>query len=51
MRQWQVCSLNNEYKGLCRQCDIALNRVVLKFMRISPKEVDNLIEDYKTTGE
>ncbi len=46
-RQWQICSLNNEYKGLCRECDIKLNKIVLMFMKISPKEVHYLIEDYK----
>ncbi len=47
VQQWQICSLNNEYKGLCVQCDIDLNRIVLKFMRISPKEVKRLIRDYE----
>ena len=47
VRQWQICSLNNEYKGLCRECDIKLNQIVLKFMKISPKDVNSLIEDYK----
>ena len=47
VRQWQICSLNNEYKGLCRECDIKLNQIVLTFMKISPKEVHCLIEDYK----
>ena len=51
VRQWQICSLNNEYKGLCRKCDIKLNRIVLKFMRIPSKDVYILIEDYKATGE
>ena len=45
--QWQVCSLNNEYKGVCRECDIKLNRIVLKFMKIPAKEVYCLIEEYK----
>lgn len=47
LRQWQICSLNNEYKGLCRECDIKLNRIVLEFMNIPTKEVYCLIEDYK----
>ena len=46
-QQWQICSLNNEYKGLCRKCDIDLNRVVLGFVGIPQKEVDSLIEDYE----
>ena len=51
VRQWQICSLNNEYKGLCRECDIKLNRIVLIFMKIPPKDVHSLIADYKATGE
>ena len=50
-RQWQICSLNNEYKGLCRGHDIELNRLVLTFMGISSKDVYSLIEDYKDSGE
>lgn len=46
LQQWQICSLNNEYKGLCRECDIKLNRIVLKFMKISPKKVCYLIKKY-----
>ena len=46
VQQWQICSLNNEYKGLCQQCDIDLNRVVLSFLRINPKDVHSLIADY-----
>ncbi len=51
VRQWQICSLNNEYKGLCREHDIELNRLVLTFMRIPSKDIDSLIEDYKATGD
>jgi hypothetical protein len=45
--QWQICSLNNEYKGVCRECDIKLNQIVLKFMKIPAKEIYCLIEKYK----
>ena len=31
--QWQVCSDGNNYRPLCIECDKALNRLVLKFMR------------------
>jgi len=50
-RQWQICSLNNEYKGLCREHDIDLNRLVLKFMRIPTKDIHTLIVNYRATGE
>lgn len=45
-QQWQICSLSNEYKGLCTRCDIDLNRLVLIFMGISRKEICRLIEEY-----
>lgn len=31
--QWQICSDGNNYRPICLECDIKLNRVVLKFMR------------------
>lgn len=46
-RQWQICALSNGYKGVCRDCDFELNKVVLEFMGISKKEVYCLMEDYK----
>ena len=46
-QQWQICALNNEWKGLCSECDIELNYIVLKFMKIPSKEIHCLIEDYK----
>jgi hypothetical protein len=31
--QWQVCADGNVYRGLCRECDVALNRLVLWWMK------------------
>jgi len=31
-KQWQICALNNRWLGVCEECDIRLNQVVLKFM-------------------
>lgn len=31
--QWQICADNNNYRPLCRSCDVELNRAVLEFMR------------------
>jgi hypothetical protein len=31
--QWSICADGNNYRPICLDCDIALNRVVLKFMR------------------
>lgn len=33
VHQWQICSDGNVFRGLCLRCDIALNRLVLKWMR------------------
>lgn len=32
--QWQICSLNKLYGGVCRKCDIELNRLTLRFMKV-----------------
>lgn len=48
-QQWQVCSLDNEYKGLCTECDIELNRLVLEFVGVAKKKIQCLIEKYKET--
>lgn len=29
--QWQVCADGNVWRGLCAACDIALNRLVLRW--------------------
>ncbi len=46
-QQWQICSLFNAYKGLCIECDVKLNDLVLKFMGIPAKDRYSLIEDYR----
>ena len=47
VQQWQICVLNNEYKGVCKDCDFELNKLVLEFMGISEKEVYCLMEEYR----
>jgi hypothetical protein len=44
--QWQVCANDNLYLGICGECDIELNRMVLDFFRFSNKEklLSNYIE-------
>lgn len=32
-KQWQICALNNRWLGVCDECDIKLNSVVLRFFR------------------
>ena len=29
--QWQICSDGNTYRPICKECDIALNEIVLKW--------------------
>lgn len=31
--QWQICSDGNYWRPICAACDVALNRLVLEFMR------------------
>ena len=31
--QWQICSDANVYRPICVDCDVALNELVLRFMR------------------
>ncbi len=49
VQQWQICSLHNEFKGLCNDCDVELNRAVLQFLGVPKKDVYTLIEDYRET--
>lgn len=30
--QWQCCADGNQWRGLCTDCDMALNELVLEFM-------------------
>lgn len=31
--QWTICADGNQYRPVCVHCDIALNKMVLKFMK------------------
>ena len=33
VHQWNACANDNRFVGICTECDIALNRMVLRFMR------------------
>lgn len=46
-QQWQICSLNNKWVGVCVDCDVKFNQIVLTFMGVRPKDVYTLIEEYK----
>lgn len=43
--QWQVCSDGNVYRGLCIECDVELNRVVLLFFGFD--DVEGRIAAYR----
>ena len=42
--QWQICSDDNQYRPICKECDIELNKVVLQFMKFPDWE--NKLEAY-----
>ena len=46
-QQWQICSDNNQFRGLCDSCDIKLNETTLKFMGF--KDWKDKINKYKKT--
>ena len=37
-QQWQVCSNDNRWMGVCKECDIALNALVIDFFGL-PKDL------------
>lgn len=49
--QWQVCANGRRFVGICLDCDIELNRVVLKFMKIPNRnflmKVYELVQRYQ----
>jgi len=46
IHQWQVCANGNRYVPVCLDCDIAINALVLEFMKI-PQAAD-LMRRYET---
>jgi hypothetical protein len=43
--QWQICSDGNVWRGLCARCDIALNRLVLRF--IGDRDIEHKMAAYR----
>jgi len=39
--QWQICATGNQWSGVCVECDIALNKLVLEFMGL-PKYLGSI---------
>ena len=46
-QQWQICALGNDYKGVCTECDIELNKLVLKFFGYGKDSIKTLAEQYE----
>jgi hypothetical protein len=42
--QWQICADRNRFRPICLSCDVALNRLVLEFMR--HPNVEEVIQRY-----
>jgi hypothetical protein len=38
VHQWNICSDDNQYRGLCLDCDRALNRLVLEWVGFADVE-------------
>lgn len=32
-QSWQVCADGNQFRAVCRSCDVGLNRLVLRWLR------------------
>lgn len=32
VHQWQFCSDGGQFRGICQECDLALNRLILKWI-------------------
>lgn len=38
VHQWQICADGGQYRGSCDACDIALNGLVMEFMKIPDRK-------------
>ena len=38
--QWQICSDGNQRRGLCRKCDVGLNRVTMRYVFGRSRDAD-----------
>lgn len=45
--QWQICSDGNNYRPICGECDVKLNRAVLKFMK--HPHANQLADEYENS--
>lgn len=33
-QQWNICADGNVFRGICNACDVALNKLVMAFMKV-----------------
>lgn len=44
--QWQICADGNQFRGICEECDVALNETVMRFMWGASRDAD--IDAYRS---
>lgn len=49
-QQWQVCAMDNRYMGVCQECDILLNALVIKFMGLKAEYIKKYKAKYNKNG-
>jgi len=46
-QQWQVCANGNRFLGVCNECDIRMNEMVLEFMKFPEHIACALMRKYR----
>lgn len=44
---WQVCANDRRHVPICVRCDLAMNRMALKFMRIGKESIARMMKRYE----
>ena len=39
-QQWQICADNNQWRGICDECDVGLNTLVMRYVFGDTREDD-----------
>lgn len=48
--QWQICADGNLFRGLCAECDVAVNEMVARFVWGDSREADLLAYRQRVLG-
>lgn len=48
--QWQICSDGNVYRPVCRECDVELNEMVMRWAFGDAREADLMAYREKVLG-